>query len=331
MWSGSRDGSKRRLEGLDRSEALQVSNAFLMNPPQSGIFALGDTAQIFLEFSMTPGKTALELAKAVGTIHEPRTTVGGVNFVVGFRPELFREIAPNDTPQDAKGFNQPILGIEGFAMPATQADLWLWFAGASYDIVWETALDAVKALRDVAKVERELDGWSYRHSRDLTGFEDGTENPNLLEAPDIALVPEGEKGEGASILLFQQWRHLPAWSTLTTADQEEAMGRTKADSIEFDEKKMPADAHVARAKDVVNGEELDIFRRNVPYGNVMDHGTIFVGFSAQQSRLQRMLERMAGAEDGIRDALTRYTVPLTGSYYVVPSVTALKVFSPDSE
>ena len=302
-----------------------------MNPPQSGIFALGDSAHIFLEFSLKSTKTALELVKAVGSIHEPRTTVGGVNFVVGFRPDLFREIAADDTPRDAKGFDRPIVGVDGFIMPATQADLWLWFAGASYDIVWETALAAVNALRDVAIVERELDGWSYRHSRDLTGFEDGTENPNLLEAPDIALVPEGEKGAGASVLLFQQWRHQPEWFTLTTADQEKVMGRTKADSVEFDEKKMPAAAHVARAKDVVDGEERDIFRRNVPYGNVMDHGTIFVGFSAQQSRLQRMLERMAGAEDGIRDALTRYTSPLTGAYYVVPSVTALKAFSPNSE
>lgn len=303
-----------------------------MNRAQSGIFALGDSAQIFLEFSLNSGKTALELAMAVGKIHKPRTTVGGINFVVGFRPELFREIAPGDTPEDAKGFDKPIAGVDGFVMPATQADLWFWFAGASYDIVWDTARAAVDELKDVAKVERELDGWPYGHSRDLTGFEDGTENPSLLEAPDVALVPEGKKGEGASILLFQQWRHKPAWFSLSTADQEKAMGRTKADSVEFDEKEMPADAHVARAKDIVDGEERDIFRRNIPYGNVLDHGTIFVGFSCEQSRLQRMLERMAGAEGGIRDALTRYTTALTGAYYVVPSIAALEAFSPpDSE
>ena len=57
---------------------------------------------------------------------------------------------------------------------------------------------------------------------------------------------------------------------------------------------------------------------------VVDHGTVFVGFSCEQSRLQRMLERMAGAEDGIRDALTRHTTPLTGAYYIVPSMDALK-------
>jgi putative iron-dependent peroxidase len=65
----------------------------------------------------------------------------------------------------------------------------------------------------------------------------------------------------------------------------------------------------------------------VPYGDVVDYGTIFVGFSCEQSRLQRMLEHMAGTEDGIRDALTRYTKPVTSAYYVVPSMTALTRFA----
>ncbi len=58
-----------------------------------------------------------------------------------------------------------------------------------------------------------------------------------------------------------------------------------------------------------------------------NHGTQFVGFSFEQQRLDRMLRRMAGAEDGIRDALTRYTTPLTGAYYVVPSVEALRAIA----
>jgi putative iron-dependent peroxidase len=37
-----------------------------------------------------------------------------------------------------------------------------------------------------------------------------------------------------------------------------------------------------------------------------------------------MLESMAGLTDGTRDALTRYTRALTGAYYFVPSVDALR-------
>jgi putative iron-dependent peroxidase len=250
-----------------------------------------------------------------------------VNLVTGFRPELWRAVAPNDTPLDARDFDTPVVGPDGFTMPATQADMWLWIAGASNGVLWDAGRDAIKALVRIAVLDRHIYGWTYRHSRDLTGFEDGTENPSLMQASQVALVPAGQPGEGGSILLFQQWRHEESWLELRQTEQERAMGRTKRDSIEFKDDRASQDSHVSRAKDVVNGEERDIFRRNVPYGDVVDYGTLFVGFSRERSRLQRMLERMSGAEDGIRDALTRYTTPRTGAYYVVPSISALTRFA----
>jgi len=50
---------------------------------------------------------------------------------------------------------------------------------------------------------------------------------------------------------------------------------------------------------------------------------MFIGSSCDQHRLARMLARMGGAEDGIRDALTRNTTVVSGAYYFVPSVEAL--------
>src|ERR1700749_4450705 len=97
------------------------------------------------------------------------------------------------------------------------------------------------------------------------------------------------------------------------------MGGTKLESIELESK--PSDSHVARTD---QDEFGNIFRRNMPYGNVDNHGTVFVGFSAEQQRLTRMLESMAGLVNGTRDALTRYTEPLTGAYYFVPSVESLR-------
>ena len=69
----------------------------------------------------------------------------------------------------------------------------------------------------------------------------------------------------------------------------------------------------------------------MPYGTVTNHGTMFVGFSADQRRLAAMLESMAGLDDGARDALTRYTRPLTGAYYFVPSADSLRRFIPDDD
>ncbi len=131
-----------------------------------------------------------------------------------------------------------------------------------------------------------------------------------------SLLPEGVPGAGGSVLLLQKWKHnVVGWEALPTEKQEHIMGRTKPDSIELENK--PADSHVARTDQDEFGH---IFRRNMPYGNVENHGTVFVGFSADQQRLSKMLESMAGLVTGTRDALTRYTTPLTGSYYFVPSV-----------
>ena len=52
---------------------------------------------------------------------------------------------------------------------------------------------------------------------------------------------------------------------------------------------------------------------------------MFVGFAAEQRPLSAMLQSMAGSTNGTRDALTRYTTPLTGAYYFVPSARDLRV------
>ena len=97
------------------------------------------------------------------------------------------------------------------------------------------------------------------------------------------------------------------------------MGRTKPDSIELEDR--PPESNVGRTDQELFGK---IFRRNMPYGTVTSHGTMFVGFAAEQRRLAAMLESMIGLTDGIPDALTRFTRPLTGSYYFVPSTEALR-------
>src|ERR1700748_3009042 len=290
-----------------------------MDTAQVGIFALGTSSHAYLEFDILDAKKDKEFASTISAIREPRTTTGGVNFVIGFRPGLCRDIVPDDAPPGIAGFNNEIRGTEGFVMPATQHDALVWMSGSAYDVVFDMARSVIRDLGGQASLGEETSSWSYRHDRDLTGFVDGSENPTLLDAPIAALLPDGVPGAGGSVLLLQKWKHKTAeWEALPTAQQERIMGRTKLDSIELENK--PSDSHVARTD---QDEFGNIFRRNMPYGNVDDHGTMFVGFSADQKRLSRMLESMAGLVNGTRDALTRYTQPLTGSYYFVPSVESL--------
>ena len=291
-----------------------------MYTPQAGIFALGTSSHAYLEFDILDATKCKEIASTVSAIREPRTTTGGVNFVIGFRPELWRDVAPVDAPADVEGFNNEIKGTEGFLMPGTQHDALVWLSGSAYDVVFDMARSVIHDLANLASLGEETSSWPYRHDRDLTGFVDGSENPTLLDAPMDALLPEGVPGAAGSVLLLQKWKHkTAAWESLPVEQQERIMGRTKRDSIELENK--PADSHVARTD---QDEFGNIFRRNMPYGNVNDHGTVFVGFSADQKRLSTMLDSMAGLTTGTRDALTRFTQPLTGSYYFVPSVESLR-------
>ena len=178
------------------------------------------------------------------------------------------------------------------------------------------------ALAGHVRLANETVGWPYHHDLDLTGFIDGTENPTLMEATTEALIPQGTPGEGGSILLLQQWEHdAGAWESLTVERQEAAIGRRKSDSVELDPR--PANSHVARTDQDVFGK---IFRRNIAYGTLSRHGTIFVGFSARQQALGAMLESMIGRGTGPRDELTRFTHAVTGAYYVIPSAERLAAF-----
>jgi putative iron-dependent peroxidase len=294
-----------------------------MNTPQGGIFALGTSSHAYLEFSLAGGHESAELVRTISSLREPRTTMGGVNLVVGFRPELWREVSGGELPSGLGGFESDLVGPDGFVMPATQHDAVLWVSGSAYDVVFDVSRAAIAALAELATVAVETSSWPYRHDRDLTGFIDGSENPDLIDAPELVLVPEGRPGAAGTILLLQKWLHdASAWEGLALHEQEQVIGRTKLDSVELDPK--PADSHVASTDQDRLGK---IFRRNMPFGTVGEHGTMFVGFSAEQRPLVAMLESMAGVGGGVRDALTRYTSPLTGAYYFVPSTEALRAVS----
>lgn len=300
-----------------------------MGLPQPGIFALGNLAHAYLEFDVAAAldrDPALDLTAALAAIAQEQTTMSGVTAVVGLRPELWAKVAPQNAIPGFTGFTEPVEGSDGFTMPATQHDGALWLAAPRYDQVFDATVEAVARLQTVATLASETVGWSHRGDIDLTGFIDGTENPPISLAPGMILVPDGQPGAGGAVLLLQKWAHNgSAWSALSVHDQEQVIGRTKPDSVELDPR--PETSHVARTD---QDEFAHILRRNTAYGTATDHGTVFVGFSATKDDQHRMLVSMAGTH-GPRDALTRFTTPLTGAYYFVPPVEDLGAFAPPDE
>ena len=292
--------------------------------PQFGIFAQGTRAHHFLEFDLKPGVTSAEAVAAFRGLRTPDVSAGGVNIVVAFGAEAWRDAAPSDAPADLAPFER-ITGGDGRSAPATQHDAWLWISGAEPDAAWQSARAAAQAVDGAARVAAEQQAFTYLGGRDITGFIDGTANPQVRRAPEVALVPPGQPGEGGSHVLTMRWVHdLVAFNRLSIAEQQNVFGRTKADSVELSAAEKPPSAHIARVEVEVDDQELEIFRRSVPFGTSQEYGLYFVAFSAERSRYDLMLARMFGtAGDGLHDRLTDFSRPVSGAYYFAPSLNVL--------
>jgi len=311
---------------LGRAVAVLSYNVS-MNHPQPGIFALGSRSHLHLEYDVSGDPAAL--ASAVGAIREAANGILGVNLVVGYGPTIWARLRPEHVPPGVGDF-EDITGADGFAMQAAQHDVWLWLHGSGPDALFDLSRSVRRALRGVATLGSEQPSFVYGASHDLTGFEDGTENPPIDEALDIATIDADGPCAGGSVALLQRWVHdLDGFDRLDVIDQEEVIGRTRVGSIELGDDRMSPRSHVARV--VVEdeaGEELEVFRRSTAFGGVAEHGLMFVGFSADRARLQRMLERMAGVGDGVRDRLTEFSTPTSSAWYVVPPTDLLDERSP---
>ena len=296
-----------------------------MTVPQFGIFAQGTIAHEFIEFDLRPDVEMGRATAALSRLRAPAVSAGGVNLVIGFGAELWRIVAPDQAPADLMPFS-PIGRIGGHHAPATQHDFWLWISGSSQDVVFEHSRAAVKLLAEVANVASEQPCFVHRDSRDLTGFIDGSANPMTHEAPEAALIPDGQTGGGGAHVLVMRWIHdLDAFEKLATKEQERVFGRSKPSSVEMTGDALPPDAHIARTQiEDDEGNELPIYRRSVPYGTVAEHGLYFVAFSADRTRFDRMLARMFGTDtDRIHDHLMDFSRPVTGSFYFAPSLSCL--------
>jgi len=289
-----------------------------MAVPQPGIFAQGTRSHYHLEFDLRAGVTDEQIRSALCGLREPPVTAGGSNIVVGFGAALWRWLEPDAAPAALAPF-EPIEG-DGRRAPATQHDIWVWSHGTGEDIELDVARGVAAALAPVATLAAEQSCFVYRDGRDLTGFIDGTENPSVEAAHDVAIVPDLERGAGGSFVLAQKWVHdLGAFHAQSQAEQEATIGRTKPDSIERDDK--PPTAHISRVVIEEAGEELEIYRRSTPFGTVGKLGLYFLAFSADPTRFTKMMARMFGtAGDGLHDHLTDFTRPVSGAFYFAPAL-----------
>ncbi len=284
--------------------------------PQEAIFVEGTTAHWFQHFAVNSGVTAAGVLAAVRSVQSVAAS-GPVELVVGFGSGMTARLGLQ-TPPGLKPFTE-VTGSSGRVAVATQEDVFFWIHSDRHDLNFEVALAARRAFDAIGMLARETPSWVYRDSRDLTGFIDGTENPPVDEARELAVIADGP-GAGGSFVLAQRWIHdLDAFAALPTGEQEQVIGRTKPDSVELED--LPANSHLGRVVHTDDdGEELEIYRRSVPYGTSTEAGLYFLAFTDDLAKIDLMLGAMFGATgDGIHDRIVTFSQTVSGAYYYAPS------------
>lgn len=219
-----------------------------------------------------------------------------------------------------------LAGLRGFpdlprakpAIPATQHALWLWLRGDEPgDLLHQgRALEALAAPA-FTRVQA-LDAYRYRDSRDLTGYEDGTENPQDDEAVAVAIAQgQGVGLDGSSFAAVQQWLHdFSVFDAMPRARQDNSIGRNRDSNEELGD--APESAHVKRTAQEDFEPPAFVVRRSMPWTQDADAGLVFLAFGKSFDAFEALLKRMTGHDDGISDALFDFTRPLTGGFYWCP-------------
>ncbi|MDO6645847.1 Dyp-type peroxidase [Acinetobacter guillouiae] len=245
---------------------------------------------------------------------------------IAFGPELWAKLY-HTTPE---GFKQlePIQGA--FEMPVVPADVLIHIASARTDICFALSQSFFDGIQNQVEVLDERVCFRYLDGRDLTGFIDGTENPQFPDdRAETALLGE-DSGifEDGSFIFAQRYVHeLEKWKRLKVDAQENVIGRSKLESIEMDDEHKPENAHIARVVIEDNeGEELEILRHSLPYGDGQgEQGLFFIAYTKDLTRIDRMLVNMFGTQsDGIHDRLLHFVTPMDGAYFFAPNEEVLE-------
>lgn len=291
---------------------------------QSGILPEHRRFAIFMEASVTGDLDSLRSGTQAflqQLSHLQQTFPdAGLGAVIAFGHSVWNDLNTDHFPAELKAF-QP-LG-KGMA-PATQRDVLIHIQSLRHDVNFTLAQAVLHAFGDTLRIEEETHGFRWVEDRDLSGFVDGTENPQGEQREAVAIIAEGTH-RGGSYVLSQRWEHnLKMFNRLAVNKQEQIIGRTKESNEELEGDDRPATSHVARVDLKEDGKGLKILRQSLPYGTASGtHGLYFLAYCATLHNIEQQLLSMFGETDGKFDAMLRFTKPVTGSYFYAPSLAEL--------
>ena len=211
-------------------------------------------------------------------------------------------------------------GIDGskVRLPATPTDLLVWLRGSARGELLMRSQQLEALLAPAFEITDITDAFNHAGGRDLTGYEDGTENPQDEEAVKVAFLPDSAGAlAGSSFLALQHWHHqLDRFQAMPRLQQDHTIGRELDSNEELDD--APASAHVKRTAQESFAPEAFVLRRSMPWAEGNRGGLVFTAFGHSLEAFEALLKRMCGAEDGIVDALFTFSEPETGAYFWCP-------------
>ncbi len=243
----------------------------------------------------------------------------GSDVVLGVGPSLAAALGA-----DIPGLHEfPDMSGHGVKVPSTPGTLWCWVRGDDLGDLLHLTRKVQKALAPAFTVRHVVDAFRHSlgesgHGKDLTGYEDGTENPSG-EAAEEAAFTQGAGGglDGGSFVAVQQWVHdLDAFEALAEGDRDNHFGRRLSDNEELEDS--PTSAHVKRTAQEDFDPPAFMLRRSMPWMMSMQAGLMFVAFGKSLYAFEAQMRRMAGHEDGIVDAMFSISRPVSGAYFWCP-------------
>lgn len=245
-----------------------------------------------------------------------------LGLTIGFGADAWRQLGHGDEGGQIKPFRP--LG-DGLA-PATQHDVLFHIQSLRQDINFSLAQHIVSTFKNIVDIKTETHGFRWVENRGLDGFVDGTENPQGDAISSVAVISDGVDA-GGSYMMLQKYRHdLNKWDQLDIKTQEDCIGRSKEDNIEFDKADRLPDSHLGRTNLKEDGKTLEIVRRSLPFGTATgEHGLMFIAYAARLWNIEAQLLSMFGETDGKTDLLLKHvTTAVSGGYYYAPSVERLQ-------
>ncbi|TXS04555.1 Dyp-type peroxidase [Streptomyces sp. col6] len=294
-------------------------------------------ATVFLVATVEPGgeqtvRGVLEDVSALRRSVAFRSPGDELTCVVGIGSQAWDRLFSGPRPRDLHEFFE--LNGEKHRAPATPGDLLIHIRAERADLCFELARLFMDRLRGQVSVVDEVHAFKYFDERDLLGFVDGSENPEgRLAAEAVFVGDEDPEFRGGSYVTIQKYLHdLTAWNRLPTGEQEKAIGRTKADNVEFPDDLKPEDAHIAlNTITDEDGTERKIVRENMAFGTVGEgeFGTFFIGYARTPDVTEHMLRNMfLGTRPGLHDRILDFSTAVTGCLFHVPTADFLDDLPP---